>query len=646
MKFFRYLAMAAVAVSMASCDDFFDTESPSAMDDAVFKSESQIQQVVAGIYNNFYEDKSYRNRLNFLIGFNSDIEYNSKTGAYEQLTKYNCLTSNAEVSKTDGKDPWGYLTSSITRATSVIEGILKNGDTKNPVISYSLGEAYFLRAFTTLEMVKLWGDIPVLSSTADFSSLKKDRNEAYAQIQADLKKAVEILPWSSDCPNIAANNVSRPSREAALALLARADLYYAGKAIRPNNYTLEDNVSSRDDIYFNVKSQERAALYKEAMDACKQLIDRYGTDFGGKFKNNYEDVFKELCQDKLDFANMEYLWVMPMKDGARGQFLNYNCPKSTDALKALVNNASGSTNAANCIVPTFIYDFEAGDARKWVTVAPFSWRNDKGSGVSSTPEKVALAFEDYDGTNGTVVYQKNQSIDAVYLGKYRVEWMSRDRNGNDDGIDFPVIRYADVLLMYAEAAIGGIDGVAPEGANAGLAQTCLDKVRQRAGLTSVALSMENIQKERAFELCGEGVRKFDLIRWGILKQKLVETSARLNNLNLHQGEFAATGDSIYFKYKLDDSYKYAGAAATIKHAYIMDKDNFKGLAKGEAARPAEFDENTGWVAKGIFGDPGKRELTSYKLYESADLIKARANWPIFQVNVSASDGTLWNDYGY
>ncbi len=638
MKTFKYIAMAAIAATMVSCDDFFDTESPSAMDDIVYKSESQTEAVITGIYNTFNEDKAYRNRLCAFIGENTDIEYSNKTGSYAELTTYNAKTSNADFSQSTGKDPWGYLTSAVARAAAAIEGIEKNSDLSNAKFRYYLGEACFLRAFVTLEMVKIWGDVPVMTDASSFSAEKKDRNEAYELIRKDLNKAIEYLPWSAECPGKAQNNITRPNKAAAYALLARADLMYAGKAMRPDTWIRGGGSSCS--VQYNIKDAgKRKEIYTEAMNACKAVIDQYGYS---KLKPTFAGVFQDLCADNISFSGTEYLWVIPFADGARGQFLNYNTVKSSDAFKALKNNTSGSTNAVVSIVPTFAYDFDDADARKWVTVAPFTWKADKGSGVSSDAAKTVLAFPGYNGTD-KIVYQSKQNINAFYLGKYRVEWMSRDRNGNDDGIDYPVIRYADVLLMYAEAAIGSVEGNVPDGADNGLAQECLDKVRNRAGLASVALNMDNIIKERAFELCGENVRKWDLMRWGILKDKLVETNQRIAALNDRTGEFDGVNDTLFFQYAMNDALLYGGDGVVATHAYEMT--NLWGLSKSQKGRPAGFDDS--WVKKNIMkSDEGAMYLKNYSLYADESLIEKRFNWPIFLLNVSASDGELWNDYDY
>ena len=90
------------------------------------------------------------------MGQNTDIEYSNKTGSYAELTTYNAKTSNADFSQATGKDPWGYLTSAVARSAAAIEGIEKNSDLSDEKFRYFLGEACFLRAFVTLEMVKIW----------------------------------------------------------------------------------------------------------------------------------------------------------------------------------------------------------------------------------------------------------------------------------------------------------------------------------------------------------------------------------------------------------------------------------------------------------------------------------------------------------
>jgi len=652
MKTLKYLILIVCVAGFAACDDFFATDSLSDIsNEEVYGNPGNIQEFIAEIYGNniFGGDRSYRNRLaNGYQGMNTDIEFNTKTGsAQTQPTRYAMALTNGDLSNANGNDPWGYLNKAVDQLNSILENIETYADLDDPSVQYLKGEALTLRAFVLLEMVKIWGDVPANFTALDPGnptlSSKEDRNVIFEQLRIDLPEAAELMGWSEEIVwGPAQNSVIRPNKAFALGLLARSNMMYAGYALRPDVWTGEPGGSYG--VQFNVTdATKRAELYQEALDACGQIIERYGNS---KFKANFEDVFKDICEDKTIFSEMEWLWVMPFENGQRGQFMNYNTPSSNSALRALKNNESGSTNSVQAIVPTFVYDFDPADARKWITVAPFSWAADNAQGISGDADKRQNIFE---GSNGTerILYQKNVNITGVYLGKYRIEWMKRARSGNDDGIDYPIMRYADIMMMYAEASIGGISGDVPatpiyNGINPA---TQFNEIRGRAGLNPVALTMDNIIDERAFEFCGEYIRKYDLMRWGKLKDKLVKTTARLAELDNHTGEFVNTGDTLYIKFKRDDNFLFTGSNPAVNKAYVFDK--IWGLAKGENERPADYDNET-WVQKNMFrsDSPTSHLNNNYRLYEIEDNINKRHYWPIFSVNVGASSGTLWNDYDY
>ena len=170
MKNYKYFAIAAVAVALAGCD-FFDSKSPSAMDAAqVFSNENSTEQVIAGVYEQFGQDKSFRNRLACgYQGMNTDVEHGNKNSGRADWNIYALNTTSGDLSTANGKDPWGYLNSAIERCNNIIEGIEEFGDTTSLKMKYMLGEAYFLRSFCYLQMVQLWGDVP-----ARFVSIAKD----------------------------------------------------------------------------------------------------------------------------------------------------------------------------------------------------------------------------------------------------------------------------------------------------------------------------------------------------------------------------------------------------------------------------------------------------------------------------------------
>ena len=644
----KYFILGALALTLVACESgFFETESPSAMDEAVFKSADLTEQAIGAIYNTFGEDKSFRNRLcGGYVAMNTDIEHCSKTED-AIYAAYNMTGGTGDLSTSNGKDPWAYLNSAIERANVVVDGIRAHSDTTDATIKYLLGEALTLRAFCYLEMVKLWGDVPAsFESFNGFNSQvlytpKQDRVVVYEQLRKDLKEAARLMPWSAQCPGKAANFTGRPSKALAYGLLARLDMMYAGLAMRPEQVVDKDHKFPCY-IQYNIKDpSERQAIYQEAVWACAQVIKQ--EDF--KFKAEFEDVFKDLCQDVTDYSKSEWIWALPFLDGARGQVLaltgnkiSSNCP---GALINTISYGSGNTNNTKTqamieIVPTFYYAYDKADKRRNVTILPWTWEYDDGSGTGSSYTDVV-----FPGVAATdkKVYQKQSNISQMYCGKLRVEWMKRSYSNNEDAIDMPVLRYTDILLMFAEAAIGSKEGNAPSELYGISAQACLDKVRARAGLPSIPVSFNAIVDERAFEFCGENIRKYDLMRWGILKERLEKAQADCYDLQNNTGAFEGRPDSVWFHYTRNDDYSQNGAA------YVFDR--FVGIDV-DATKPAEYNKEDGWVAKSFFDKDDEPYLipASWYLFKSGTDIDMHQYWPIFDVNVAASNGTLWNDYLY
>ena len=643
----KYIILSVLALTLVACEkDFFETESPSAMDEAVFKSADLTQQAIGAIYNCFGEDKSFRNRLcGGYVAMNTDIEHCSKTEDAEYAA-YNMTGGTGNLSTSNGKDPWAYLNSAIERANVVIDGIRLHSDTTDATFKYLLGEALTLRAFCYLEMVKLWGDVPACFESFNghnsevLYTKKQDRNVVFEQLRIDLKDAARLMPWSAQCPGNAGNYTGRPSKALAYGLLARMDLMYAGLAMRPDVFT--EGGTKACSVQYNVKDAgKRQELYQEAVWACAQVIKQEDV----KFKDNFEDVFKDLCQDVTDYSKSEWIWALPFLDGARGQVLALTGNKmSTNCAGNLINTISfgqGNNNNAKTqamieIVPTFYYAYDKNDKRRDITILPWTWEYDNGEGTgSSYTDKVFPGVAAADKK----LYQKQSNVGQMYLGKLRVEWMKRSYSSNEDCIDMPVLRYTDILLMFAEAAIGSREGNAPGNLYGISPQQCLDRVRARAGLPSKPLDFDAIVDERAFEFCGENLRKYDLMRWGLLREKLEKAQADVYDLQKGIGAYAGRPDSVYFHFVRNDAYAQNGAA------YIFDR--FIGLDL-DATRPAEFDKENGWVAKSFFDKEGVPDITTenWYLFKAGTNIDMHQYWPIFDVNIAASNGTLWNDYEY
>ena len=156
--------------------------------------------------------------------------------------------------------------------------------------------------------------------------------------------------------------------------------------------------------------------------------------------------------------------------------------------------------------------------------------------------------------------------------------------------------------------------------------------------------MANLQEERKLEFTGEYLRKYDLMRWGILKESLEHAHERLANMNNHAGEFSQLQDTIYYHYKfVGDDLSFTSG---IKGFVI---DSVYGLNKGETGLPPYT--LTGGIKGSLYSSESNgRALApdNYMLFDRdyPQRLNGRQLWPIFSVNVGQSNGALWNDYDY
>jgi hypothetical protein len=211
---------------------------------------------------------------------------------------------------------------------------------------------------------------------------------------------------------------------------------------------------------------------------------------------------------------------------------------------------------------------------------------------------------------------------------------------NDDGINWQVMRYADILMMAAEAE-NQISGPAT-------AAQYLRPVMERAypaakvsQLLSAASSQGAfqllIEDERKFEFAGEAIRKVDLIRWGKLSSKLAETKQKMIALANRSGEYADYPEKIYYNEGLD-------AESTDADGYTV-----YGLEKGQTDDEGKSIYSTNTRLFSLTGDASSdndKKINNMinNLYLNDP--NSKMFWPIWRVFLSSSNGTLVNDYGY
>jgi hypothetical protein len=608
-----------LSLAFSSCSDLLEVPSNSLLsDDVVFGNEDSTNQAIGAIYDIIGQNNSYRNRLWLQMGVNTDIEYRSgwSSGAVLSSTKSDDLialyktnsTMGDGYSNSDNANPWSRLYQGIERANLAIAGIRKYGSpAAGNAMGHFLGEALTMRAFFHYDLIKWWGDVPARFEPVSESNIylgKTDRDEIYNQIITDLQEAASLLQGAGEKYT---QSTKRISKDAARGLLARVCLSAAGYSMHP--------VGTTDaEIKISVSDARRNELYTIARQACRDII----TDGKYHLDADFKNIFYEQCQD-IETQGREAIWQLPYNYGLRGQMLRYFAlPREAEFSTFTKLNNSIAIGGYFKIMPNFYYDYNANDLRRDITVVPYKV-------VKNT-------------TLNAMEQSLSSGVTGFNLGKWRAEWMKTYISGNDDGTAPIVLRYADVLLMFAEADLY-LNGT--EGAE------YFNMVRRRAfgqPLNTVSaydlpLTLDNIKKERAFEFAGENIRKYDLIRWGELKSAMDVAKQKMIALRDGTGEYADVPNTLYYKYVVNNAVS-AGERELVIY----------GLQRGETDVKTTTDPNGGWTKK----EWTNAKTSTNELYLSDGFINSmylgdpdkRQLLPIMHQIIIVSNGMLTNNYGY
>jgi len=611
------LIIAFFVFSLASCNDLLVVSSKSLLsDDQVFSNPDSTKEAIASIYDIIGQNNSYRNRLWIQMGLNTDIEYRSgwSSGTPLVISKsddfFALYNSNVSVgdgySNTGADNPWNRIYQGIERSNLAIAGIRKYGSpAAGNDMGHYLGEALTMRAFFYYDLIKWWGDVPAWFEPMNANNIylaKTNRDTIYNHIIGDLQLASTLL-YSANTPLTPVTTLV--SKDAARGLLARICLSAAGYSMRPLG-------TSDAQIIITVSDARRTELYTIARQACRDIIN----DGHYVLASDFKSIFYDQCQD-VQTHGRETIWQLPYKMGSRGRMVyNLGLPRVADAK----NNTVAVGGQFN-IMPNFFYDYDVHDKRRDITVVPYKL-------VKSTI------------VSGAMEQSLASGITGFNIAKWRAEWVKSPISGTDDGVSPIVLRYADVLLMFAEADLF-LNG--NEGAN------YFNMVRRRAfaqpiNATSpydLPLTLDYIKAERAFEFCGENIRKYDLERWGQLKSAIDQAEANLTALRNGTGKYANIPGTIYYQLNPDNS----GNAPTLGERILT----VYGLQPGETDNKTLTDPLGNWTSK-----VWTQGTSSGVLYLSDGFISnmyqnnpdKRQLLPIMSQIITTSNGMLTNDYGY
>jgi len=453
----KYILKAVVfttvlGLTTVSCsDDFVDREAPYTIgSENYFNSEAEYNQALIGAY-----DLLHASYVNVLLGEIASDNTASGGGSATDVIGFQQIDDMTHTPVNPNlKNIWDWMFAGVQRANYIMEFKDK---TDFPNRNQVIGETRFLRAYFQFELVKWFGPIPMNGDKrflpSDVTKIPRSSvNDVYTAIEEDLKLAIENLS-----PNAAQQG--RATKGAAQALLGKVYLYHE-------------------------KFAESAAVFEDLIGSGKySLVADYASIFENAGENGPESVFE-----------IQY---------SEAQGASFDCLQCSEGNVAVgfsgIRNYSGpmfsSGYSFNVPQQEVVDAFEPGDKRKDVAILDI----------------VAWAAAN-NATYGTG-YKHTGYFNKKYLPRTRSADAPGDVNLTNPN-NYRAIRYADVLLMSAEANNRG-------GISDAKAREYLNQVRRRAfgdnnhDITASGQALTSaIWAERRVELVGEGHRFFDLVRTG------------------------------------------------------------------------------------------------------------------------------------
>ena len=483
MKKIKFIVVLALLCSAISCKkDFLELTNPNVQTSGSFwKTEADAVSGVNAIYQSLYYDGTFLRFAQCALDFRGDDAMSpspwdvlSNTGSFK-------LFNNTIMQEW----LWVAFYGGVTRANLAIANIDKIEFKDQALKDRLKGEALFLRALNYYYLVTFFNNVPLIlepyESADDYFPSQAAPEATWNQIYADLDAAARLLPVSYQDPN-----VGRATKGAAMAFLGKAKL-------------------------FNRDFAGASAEFKKVIDLnVYSLMPNYADNFSEQSENNAESIFE--IQFSREVGGTVLGWVdAPYSDWAK------------------------TTARAITYAPAPF---------GWNDAAPTNWvyqkfLEEKTVTGEDDPRLKATLYYNYPGC--TLYGQSFQDVYATDLGKIGVRKYGNGDSGRPDekdwrsGVNERLIRYSDVLLMYAECQ--------NELGNAAVCAEYIQKVRTRANLPdrqaefaafSQAQLRDQIANERLLEFVFEGHRFDDIHRWGWLNDPV-----KLAELQQHDPEFVS-----------------------------------------------------------------------------------------------------------
>ncbi|MDB5250537.1 MAG: RagB/SusD family nutrient uptake outer membrane protein [Segetibacter sp.] len=525
-----------VVITTFGCKKYLSVEPVSQISvGEAFSNVNNAYNTVLGVYDELQGDNGYGIRINLYYPFDSDEGMTSGglDNGRRGIGRYQLLLSNSEL-----RNPFIQLYRGVEKANLCIAQIplmdqYNNGtDAEKKELRRLHGEALTLRAQFLYELIRNWGDVPAPFSPSytrsDLFVPGSNRDSTYDHLINDLAVAKDLVPWRTEV-----QRNERITKGAVKALRARLALFRGGYSLRTESKTME-------------RRADFLKYYTIARDECAEIMARREQH---TLNPNFENIWRNVASFTYDPFG-EILFEVGAGGGNGNSDSRMGQYSGTS-----VNSASryGGGGGGVMMLPILFYAYDSIDTRRDVT-APVYQIN----------------------ANNT---KSLRTLTQITDGKYRRDWRVPALPGPALNLSFnwSLIRMADVLLMYAEAVNEINNGPTTE------AIAAFEEVRKRgfkgnesrisATPTDKTGFFNAIVNERYLEFGGEGIRKYDLIRWNLLAQKVApqtgEIRTKLTQLRDGVGPYANVPLYMYWKNngeeieRLNSFYKPGPTATTI-----------------------------------------------------------------------------------
>lgn len=538
--------LTASAPMLTSCEDTLDIPSFTADDlDYVFSDEGKAELFVKGCYRSLVFSELWRP---FIDPGVTVICEEDLVGGRPRTANFSYDTQLPATATTVYSQSY----KTIESCNVALERLRTLPET--PKREALIAEVTFLRAFAYNELIRFYGDVPALYSPISqqqdetWFPKRSDRDGIYDHIIGEMEACVDNLPWFSESGYGVAPE--RLTRQAAKGILARICLYAGGYSLRWDTQT--DDPST---LHMARRSDDARVrqLYTIADNALREVTEHGENSLvrASGSMTAYQNLFYNYCQRNFEVTSEEMMWqIASYGESTNFDFGLYNGQPGS------MGGTYGARKTLQVKLPTYYLSFDAKDERRDVICANYS-----------------ICFyqdaDNFDGTNCATTFS------SIMPGKFRIQWCQAPYNASKRNVDVPLLRYADILLMYAETQNY------LNGPSAGVSY--LQQVRDRAGIGSNPIAagsreefLETIMQERKWELGDELVVRGDLIRMNLLDKEITTDQQEMKDLSDRTGKYADVAPMRLVKLQMNSN-SYGDKSLTVPYIEISDPDEISKL---------------------------------------------------------------------